>query len=75
MLLTALLVASLPLTAWHPLITLLGTLLGLIVVPLLLRRLEGQWIRMTLPHALRFCLVWTVPPILVALVALVITLR
>lgn len=75
MLLTALLVTGLPLTTWHPLITLLVTLLGLIVVPLLLRRLEGRWIRMTLPYALRFCLVWIVPPILVALVALVITLR
>jgi hypothetical protein len=75
MLLTALLIVGLPLTAWHPSITLLVTLLGLIIAPLLLRRLEGQWIRMTLPHALRFCLVWTVPPILVAMVALVITLR
>lgn len=75
MLLTALFIVGLPLTAWHPLITLLGTLLGVITAALLLPRLEGQWIRMTLPHALRFCLVWIVPLTLVAILALVITLR
>lgn len=75
MLLTALFTVGLPLTAWHPSITLLVTLLGLITTALLLRRLEGQWTRMTLPYALRFCIIWTVPPTLVATLVLLITLR
>lgn len=74
-LLAALLVAALPLGALPPLVGLAVWLLGYLIAVLLLREFAGRLTRMTLPGALRFCLLWPLPLALAATLALVASVR
>jgi hypothetical protein len=74
-LLAALLVAALPLGALPPMVGLAVWLLGYLIAVLLLREFAGRLPRMTLPGALRFCLLWPLPLALAATLALAAAVR
>lgn len=75
MLLAAVLVACLPLGVLPPPIGLGLLVVGLALGALLLRTFAGRVPRMTLPAALRFCLLWPLPLALAATLALTLAAR
>jgi hypothetical protein len=74
-LLAALLVSALPLGTLPPLIGLALLLIGVMLGALLLREFTGRLPRMTLPGALRFCLLWSLPLTLVTTLAMAAAVR
>jgi hypothetical protein len=74
-LLAAVLVAGLPAGALPPPLGLGLVVVGLALGALLLRSFAGRLPRMTLPAALRFCLVWPLPLALAATLALTVAAR
>ncbi len=73
-LLAAVLVATLPLGVLPPAVGLGLALVGLVLGPLLMRSFAGRLPRLTLPAALRFCLVWPLPLALAATLALTVAI-
>lgn len=74
-LLTALLVAALPVGAVPPILALIIVLVGVMIGALLLRSFARRLPRMTLPDSLRFCLVWPTTLTLAATLALALAER
>ncbi|MBP1466950.1 hypothetical protein EYB53_014650 [Candidatus Chloroploca sp. M-50] len=70
MLLAAVLVAVLPVGLVPAFISLPLIVGGIVIGALLLRNFDGRQARLTLPDALRFCLIWPLPLTLVATVVL-----
>ncbi|NTU83965.1 MAG: hypothetical protein HGA45_32105, partial [Chloroflexales bacterium] len=73
-LLAAILVAGLPVGALPPAVGLALVAAGLVIGAVLLRSFAGRLPRMTLPDALRFCLVWPATLTLAASLALALAL-